>query len=713
MEEDLVLFNTALGLKVESYDGGCESERLGIENALKGKVHCSDTGMNMNLCLKISEPALLTHVVVRGPRDCTAPIKTALFWASKTKIPFKSFSKKFNGYNQDKLKRLPKDTQNPPLVCLTTDEQFKECAIELEEPVEAQHFLFKFTSSWGEKNVDVGGIALAGYRLSNNLEGANNTDSVKGKEKVGMEPLKLLAEKERIEVFAWRPEHKLYDIGEHMFHDEALSALIKRGGLFLMCSGQRGKGEGIAKGEKVAEFLREAFANGEMRNHVPLGLCILGRGGLKYVSKNFPGFLDFLGFPIDRSDTQLYFVEAGPKRKFRAAQLPETVEEVVAFGRDSAESRGEPFVKSQEPPPNDRDPMHKDLLTVTGRTFDRIVLDPSLDVFLFAWAPCKPVTVMEPVITALAPLLRDCETVRICKIDRIQNEIEKERVPEQQPIVIRLFPATSPGGSEGADEEKGGGKEGKGKESTRKRKDKGCGVLYKGDGSLPSLLKFVHDNMETPQFDLSAKKKEATGVMKRQAAITKLTQITLLCKRKMEAFEVSLPPALEELKGLVDQMEKLLEDTNDISMEPEEIETLVQLTVEKATAANLDQLARKAVNKRVMEVNAEGQLGQFCDIAKAQGKVLVCQFFAVWAMPCLMFMPEYGRMSEEFQKQAVFCKVNVDTQKELLEKHKVDKPPAFLIFKNGEEVGRLEESIERDALVGLIAKHFGSETLTS
>ena len=96
---------------------------------------------------------------------------------------------------------------------------------------------------------------------------------------------------------------------------------------------------------------------------------------------------------------------------------------------------------------------------------------------------------------------------------------------------------------------------------------------------------------------------------------------------------------------------------------------------------------------------------QFSDFI--QNPVAVVDFFAEWCMPCVMMAPVIEELSEKFKGKIFFAKVNVDDNQKLSQKFKVLSIPTLVIFKKGEEAGRIIGSLQADALEERIKKIVG------
>ncbi|MBO5240304.1 MAG: thioredoxin [Clostridia bacterium] len=64
-------------------------------------------------------------------------------------------------------------------------------------------------------------------------------------------------------------------------------------------------------------------------------------------------------------------------------------------------------------------------------------------------------------------------------------------------------------------------------------------------------------------------------------------------------------------------------------------------------------------------------------------KTVFCDFWANWCGPCRMLAPVFEEISEKYDEQAVFVKVNVDEAEDAAMKYGISSIPNIIAFKGG------------------------------
>jgi len=86
----------------------------------------------------------------------------------------------------------------------------------------------------------------------------------------------------------------------------------------------------------------------------------------------------------------------------------------------------------------------------------------------------------------------------------------------------------------------------------------------------------------------------------------------------------------------------------------------------------------------------------FADTIGKEPLVLV-DFWAVWCGPCRMVSPTIDLLAEEYAGKVTVGKLNVDEEQEIAIRYGVMSIPTVILFRGGEEAGRLVGAYPPDA----------------
>lgn len=89
----------------------------------------------------------------------------------------------------------------------------------------------------------------------------------------------------------------------------------------------------------------------------------------------------------------------------------------------------------------------------------------------------------------------------------------------------------------------------------------------------------------------------------------------------------------------------------------------------------------------------------------SENKPTLVDFFATWCTPCKMQAPILEEVKKNVGDKANIIKVDIDNNRELADKYKVQSVPTLIMFKNGEAIWRGVGVHQADILEAKIYDH--------
>ena len=97
-------------------------------------------------------------------------------------------------------------------------------------------------------------------------------------------------------------------------------------------------------------------------------------------------------------------------------------------------------------------------------------------------------------------------------------------------------------------------------------------------------------------------------------------------------------------------------------------------------------------------------MDRFKEMIQSPKPVLV-DFYAEWCGPCKIMKPRLLDVAERMGEKAKIVEIDVDREKELAERYRIQSVPTFIIFKNGEQLWRQSGAISTIALIQLLTDY--------
>jgi thioredoxin 1 len=86
----------------------------------------------------------------------------------------------------------------------------------------------------------------------------------------------------------------------------------------------------------------------------------------------------------------------------------------------------------------------------------------------------------------------------------------------------------------------------------------------------------------------------------------------------------------------------------------------------------------------------------------AENPALMIDFYAKWCVPCRKMEPFLQELTQEFKGQVKIQRIDVDQAKTLVEKLGIRELPVVAVYKNGQEVKRVNRFVDKKELTEMI-----------
>ena len=104
-------------------------------------------------------------------------------------------------------------------------------------------------------------------------------------------------------------------------------------------------------------------------------------------------------------------------------------------------------------------------------------------------------------------------------------------------------------------------------------------------------------------------------------------------------------------------------------------------------------MVKQVTSKELEEILASSEQTVFCD------------FWATWCGPCRMLAPVIEEISEKYDGQAIFVKLDVDENEEAAMKYSISSIPNVIAFKKGQPIANSLGFVPPDAFEAFVEKN--------
>ena len=103
----------------------------------------------------------------------------------------------------------------------------------------------------------------------------------------------------------------------------------------------------------------------------------------------------------------------------------------------------------------------------------------------------------------------------------------------------------------------------------------------------------------------------------------------------------------------------------------------------------------------IQHVNA----AQLEELIASSKMPVFCDFWATWCGPCRMLAPVIEEVSEKYDGQAIFVKLDVDENEEAAMKYSISSIPNVIAFKKGQPIANSLGYVPPEAFEAFVEKN--------
>ena len=129
-------------------------------------------------------------------------------------------------------------------------------------------------------------------------------------------------------------------------------------------------------------------------------------------------------------------------------------------------------------------------------------------------------------------------------------------------------------------------------------------------------------------------------------------------------------------------------------MEDHELEKIRMKKIEKL-------MKQQALPNEVIKVHS---FDEFNRIVNEYNKIIIIDLWAEWCGPCVMFAPIFEKLQQEYKKDFIFAKVNVDEVPEIARKYGVTGIPTTLFIRKDKVLQKIVGAMNYDSMKKIIEK---------
>ncbi|MHA2009207.1 MAG: thioredoxin [Candidatus Hodarchaeales archaeon] len=130
-------------------------------------------------------------------------------------------------------------------------------------------------------------------------------------------------------------------------------------------------------------------------------------------------------------------------------------------------------------------------------------------------------------------------------------------------------------------------------------------------------------------------------------------------------------------------------------MSDNELEKIRQRKAEKLLRLN-------DIPKKIVNISNKEELKKLSN--DFNDKIIIIDFWAVWCAPCKMFAPTFQKLQQEYYKDFIFAKINVDENPFIAQGFGISSIPTTLFLKGSQVLKKLVGAMNYNTLKQLLER---------
>lgn len=104
----------------------------------------------------------------------------------------------------------------------------------------------------------------------------------------------------------------------------------------------------------------------------------------------------------------------------------------------------------------------------------------------------------------------------------------------------------------------------------------------------------------------------------------------------------------------------------------------------------------------IVEIHSYEELAQLSK--DYPDKRIIIDFWAIWCGPCKVFGPIFEQLQKEYHRDFIFCKINIDENRELAIEYRVSSIPTTLFLRNGKTLSKIVGTLSYNSFKAVLEK---------